>query len=71
MNLNSLDIENDMLPQDSQKPFWPCKFSSKRFCLVSEKAFALRHFLKPKNCIFEALWKQMSVFFFFFLQKFQ
>ena len=28
-NFNSLDIENNMLPQHSQKPFWPYKFSSK------------------------------------------
>ena len=34
------------------------------FCLVSEKIFALQHFLAPNDCIFEALWKQMSVYFF-------
>ena len=28
------------------------------FCLVSEKRFALHHFLTPQNCILEALWKQ-------------
>ena len=27
-NLNSLDIENNMLPKHSQKPFWVYKFSS-------------------------------------------
>ena len=28
------------------------------------KIFALHHFLTPKNCILEALWKQMSVYFY-------
>ena len=28
--------------------------------LVSEKTLALHHFLPPKNCILEALWKQIS-----------
>ena len=54
-NLNSLDIENNMLSQHRQKPFW--------HCLVLEKTFALHHFWTPKNCILEALWKQMSVCF--------
>ena len=30
---------------------------------VRKEHFALHHFLTPKNCIFEALWKQMSVHF--------
>ena len=30
---------------------------------MSEKAFALHHFLTPKNSILEALWKQMLVYF--------
>ena len=34
------------------------------FCLVSEKTYAPYHFLRPKNCILEALWKQMSLYFF-------
>ena len=29
-NLNSLDIENNMPPQHSQKPLWICQFSSKQ-----------------------------------------
>ena len=33
-------------------------FQQTCFCLFSEKAFALHHFLTPKNCIIEALWKQ-------------
>ena len=39
-------------------------FQQTCFCLVSEKIFVLHHFLKPKNCILEALWKQVSVYFF-------
>ena len=63
-NLNSLDIENNMLSQHSQKPFWLYKFSTMHVSVRSQKkTFALRHFLTPKNCIFEALWKQMSVYF--------
>ena len=34
------------------------------FCLVSEQIFVLHHFLTPKNCILEAHWKKMSVYFF-------
>ena len=34
-------------------------FQQTCFCLVSEKIFALQNFLTPKNCISEALWKQM------------
>ena len=30
-------------------------FQQTCFCLVSEKMFALHHFLKPKSCILEAL----------------
>ena len=38
-------------------------FQQTCFCLVSEKTFALNHFLTPKNCIFEILRKQISVYF--------
>ena len=64
MNLNSLDIEKNMLLQHSQKPFWLYKFSSKHVSVwCQKKTFALHHFLTPKNCIFGTLWKQMSVYF--------
>ena len=36
------------------------------FCVVSERIFALHHFLTPKNCILEALWKQMPVYLIYF-----
>ena len=62
MNLNSLDIGNNMLPQYSQKPFLQISQQT-CFCVVSEKAFGLQHFLTSKNCILEKLWKQMSVHF--------
>ena len=31
---------------------------SANFCLVSEKAFTLHHFLTPKKCILKALWEK-------------
>ena len=60
MNLNLLGIENNMLPQNTQKPSQI--FQQTCFCLVPEKIFALHHFLTPKNYILEAPWKQMSVY---------
>ena len=57
-NLYSLDIENNMLLLLTLQIF-----QQTSFCLVSEKAFALHHFLTPKNCILEALWMQTSVYF--------
>ena len=45
-------------------------FQQTCFCLVSEKILALHHFLKPKNCILEALWKQMSVYLYIPFKKF-
>ena len=36
-NFNSFDIENNMLPQHSQKPFWGYKFSSKHFSVWCQK----------------------------------
>ena len=38
-------------------------FQETCFCLVSEKTFTLHHLLTLKNCIVEALWKQMLVYF--------
>ena len=69
MNLNSLEIENNMLPQHSQNPFWLYyKFFSKHISVwCQKKTFALHHFVTPKNCILEALWKQISVYFCIFL----
>ena len=43
-----------MFPQHSQKPFSLYKL---------EKTFELYHFLRPKNCILEAVWNPMSVYF--------
>ena len=36
-NLNSLDIESNMLPQHSQKPFWLYKYSSKHISVWCQK----------------------------------
>ena len=66
MNRNSLDVVNNMPPQSSQKPFWIYKFSSKHVSIWCQKNFPLYHLLTPKNCILEALWKQMFVYFHIF-----
>ena len=63
-NFNSLDIENNMPPKHCQKSFSLYKFFRKHvsvWCL--KKTFARHHFLTPKNCILEGLWKQMLVYF--------
>ena len=39
------------------------------FCLVLEKIFALHHIWTPKNCILGAFWKQISVYFWAYLQE--
>ena len=68
-NLNSLNIENNMLQQHSQKPFLLYTFSSKHVSAVwcQKKAFALHHFLKPMNCILEA---NVCIFLFILVQNF-
>ena len=45
-NLNSLDIENNMLPQHGQKPFWHVSV----WC--QKNIFVLYHFLTPWHTIF-------------------
>ena len=40
-NLNSLDVESDMLPQHSQKPFSLYKFSSKHVTVWCQKKYLL------------------------------
>ena len=62
MNLNSLDIENNMLPRHSQDPFWIYKFFSKCFfvwcqrkhlhCTIScrPRTTFLKHF--ESKCLF-------------------
>ena len=37
-------------------------FQQTNFCVVSERIFALHHFLTAKNCILETLWKQISIY---------
>ena len=64
MNLNTLDIENNMLSKHCQKFFSLYKFFRKYVSVwCQKKTFALHHFLTPKNCILEALWKQILVYF--------
>ena len=56
MELNTLDTENNIIPKPCQKIFsLSSLFKQTCFCLVSEKTFALHHFLTPKNYIIEAL----------------
>ena len=52
-NLNSFKIENNMLPKYNFLSLHI--FQQTCFCLVSEKTFALHHFLTPKNYFLEAL----------------
>ena len=64
-NLNSLDIENDILPKHSQKPFWLHKCSCKHVYLdytiswrprtvflkyFESKSLYISNLLKKKNC---------------------
>ena len=60
MNLNSLDIENDMLSQHSQKPFWLYKFSSKHVSVWCQK--------KHLHCIIS--WRPRTAFLKHFDSKF-
>ena len=68
-NLNSLDIENNMLLIHCQtKTFLTWQIFqetcfSLAWCWSAEKTFALHHFLTPRNSILEALWEQMLVYF--------
>ena len=61
--LDSLGIENNMLPQKTKSLSDIKVFQKTCFCLVSQKKNVLYHFLTPRNYILEALWKQMSVYF--------
>ena len=61
--LTSLNIIKDILQQHSEKPYSLYKFSRKAVFLVSDKTFTLHHFYAPKNCIFKALEKLMSLYF--------
>ena len=61
--LNSFDIENNMLAQHSQKPFWLYKFSSKHVSVWCQKKKLHCTISWSLNHILEALWKQMSVYF--------
>ena len=52
-NINSLDIENNMLPQHNQKPFWLYKFSANMFTAPFLDAQELHSWstLKVNACI--------------------
>ena len=67
MNFNSLEIENNMLPQRSKTFLTLQIFQQILSCLVSEKTFALHHFLMPKNYILEALCLCLYVYIFLYI----
>ena len=48
-NLNSLDIENDILPQHNQKPFWFYKFSANIFLPGVRKNICTAPFLDAQE----------------------
>ena len=48
-NFNLLDIENNMLPQNSQKPFWLYKFSVKMFLFGVRKNICTATFLDAQE----------------------
>ena len=49
MNLNSLDIENNMLSQHSQKPFWLDKFSANMFLFGVRKNICTAFFIDAQE----------------------
>ena len=71
-NLNSLDIENNMLPQHSQKCFWLYKFSSKHVpvwyqkkhlgCTISwrQRTAFLKHF--ESKCLYISVYLRKKIF---------
>ena len=62
-HFTNLNIENNMFPQHRKNLSAFKIFHQICFCLVSEKTFALDHFLTPENSILQVLWKQISVYF--------
>ena len=48
-NLNSLDIENNMLSQHSQKPFWLYKFSANMFLFGVRKNICTAFFIDAQE----------------------
>ena len=71
-NLNSIDIESNILPQHSQKPFWLYKYSSKQIPVWCQKrhlhftiswrprtAF-LKHF--KSKCLYTSVYFRKKIF---------
>ena len=62
-NLNSFEIENNILPKHSQKNFSFYKFSNKHVSVSRQKkTFALHYFLTPKNYFVESKYLYISVY---------
>ena len=60
-NINSLDIENNMLPQHNQKPFWLYKFSANMFNAPFPRTAFLKHIESKCLCISLYLLNKMFV----------
>ena len=51
--------------RNTVKRLWIYEFSSKHVSVwCQKKIFALHPFVMPQNCILEALWKQISIYFY-------
>ena len=70
--INTLDIENNILPQHSRKPFWLCKFSNRHVSVWCQKKYLhcthswrpiivfLKHF--EINCLYISIYLLMKIF---------
>ena len=69
--LNSFDIENNMLAQHSQKPFWLYKFSSKHVSVwCQKKKIALHYFLMPEPHSWSTLKANVCIFLYIAVRSF-
>ena len=61
-NLNSLDIKTICYRNTAKNLSHFTNVPAKMCLFCVRKIFAMRHYLTPKNCILEALWKQMFLY---------
>ena len=72
-NFDSLDVENNMLPQYSQKTFWLKNFPAKIFLFGVRKNICTAPFLDAwelHSSRLDALWKQMSYISVYLLKRY-
>ena len=70
LKLNSLDIENNMLPKHSLKPFWLYKFSSKNVSVWCQKNICTTPFLNAQELHFWGTLKaNVCIFLYISLKK--